>query len=240
VDIASVIALSKQNSLLNHSEVLANNISNAETTGFKESRMIEREFKVGYNLSKYHDYVNDISTFKTLQNGDLRRTENPLDISIIGEGFFMVSTKNGYKYTRAGNFTLNQNSELVTMEGYNVLNNSQTPIVFPQDVSEIIIEEDGTIKADGVILDTIIVATFDINALVQEGAQFFKDKNNALPNIADPGIFKVAQGYLEGSNVNKIKQLTTLIEVQRDTSNVTNLLNTYDDLTRSVISKINN
>lgn len=238
-DVHSFIALSKQKSLLNHADIISNNIANAETTGFKEYKMIEQQKLVFFSNKKGNTYNNDISVVKNMQDGGFVRTDNSLNMAIAGDAFFIVQTPNGIRYTKNGNFTLSNEGMLVTVNGYSVLNNANAPIIFPANTNEIIFTRNGEIIVNEAEFAEIGIAKFDNSQLLApEGQSLLKYTGDNAHRNANDNEFQLLQGFLESSNTNKIQQLTNLMEVQRDVGQVTSLLNTYDELSRSVIAKM--
>jgi flagellar basal-body rod protein FlgF len=238
-NIETYIILSKQDSLLDTAEVISNNIANSETPGFKESQVIEKQYYIKSGSKQSNLYVNDIASVKNMSDGNLTLTSNALDLAILGKGFFTIATPNGTRYTRAGNFILNSNSNIVTVDGFHVLGIGQNPISIPPETTEIAFTKSGEVKADGQVIDQLGITNFNnVHMLDQVGQSLWIAKNGANPQPATPEEYNVLQGYIESSNVNKIHQLTRLVEVQRDASSVGNLINNYDELGHKVIDKL--
>ena len=238
-DTAVYLVLSKQMGLLTNTEVIANNVANADTTGFKEQILIEKQYKVSHGSAKDTIYVKDIATFKKMENGDLVTTSNPLDLAIQGEGLFIIDTANGNRYSRAGNFVLNLRRQLVTVNGDPVLNSGGGQITFPEDSSDIQIRQDGTIYVGSTEVTKIGIAQFENYALMEnEGKNLLKHRNNESPDKPDTKKYRIVQGFLENSNVNRVKQLTLLMETQRDVSLVTSFISSYNELDNQTITKL--
>ena len=133
---ASLIGLSRQTALRRQLDVIANNLANVNTPGFKAERMMFEEYLMpvaNMEMARQRDgnmsYVQDLATIRDYAAGTLVQTENPLDVAIQGDGWFVVDTENGERYTRNGGFMLNAGGELVTSEGHPVMGEAG-PIVF--------------------------------------------------------------------------------------------------------------
>ncbi len=205
-------------------DIYTNNLANASTNGFKRD-----ELSVGSSfameLMRVNDHknsppsmvgplnVNDFDyRFQTnFSKGVITDTGNPLDLFIEGDGFFTIEGKNAELYTRNGNFTLNSKGELVTGEGYRVLG-EKGPVTLPPG-KEIIIDEKGNIQSGGKIIDRLLVKQFPApEKLVKLGESFYFAGLNNNPETSDAVI---KQGYLEGSNVNTVKEMINLLEAQK-------------------------
>ena len=165
------VLLSRQGVLKRQMETIATNLANANTAGFKAEVMIFKEFEertgeAGGKLSMVHDvtYLRDIS------QGEIRGTDNPLDLAISGEGFFVVEAPQGERYTRHGAFQLDNLGQLITLTGDPVLGAGGAPIVVPPGTERITITRDGTVSADGQEIGAVQVVTFEAPAaLFKEG-----------------------------------------------------------------------
>ena len=111
--------------LMDKQDQIANNLSNLNTTGFKQSGLLEKSYQKYLADDKLQPFVNreikPDQVYIDYSQGSLRKTDNPLDLSIKGDGFFTISTPNGIRYTRNGNFSLNSNGFLVTSDGSKVM-----------------------------------------------------------------------------------------------------------------------
>ncbi|KPP89279.1 MAG: flagellar basal-body rod protein FlgF [Rhodobacteraceae bacterium HLUCCA08] len=206
-------ALTRQSGLMNEMRVVANNIANASTSGFRAEGLIFSEHVAALDrddpsLSMAAARVRDTSEIQ----GSLKQTGGPFDLAIEGEGFFLVLTPQGERLTRAGSFTPNENGDLVTMEGYPVLDAGGAPVFVPQGAGAVGIAADGTISAGGVPVGQIglVVPENPLGMMREDGVRFRADDGYVPAETA-----RVAQGFLEQSNVNPILELARMIEVQR-------------------------
>ncbi len=203
-------------------EVLANNLANINTTGFKADRvfvrMLEQSAKgavdgrgdmTGVTTGKYIDTT----------AGSLQQTDNPLDLAVDGEGYFLVQTSRGTRLTRNGNFTMSKEGTLTTAEGYTLLG-TNGPIQIPQkdrlDVRELTISQSGEVVMNKEPLGQLrIVVPEHPDALQKDHESlFFVDQNERVLDIA-PDRINVRQGFVEESNVEGIQEMIAMIELSR-------------------------
>jgi flagellar basal-body rod protein FlgF len=228
--------LSKQVGLRQQVDVIAHNVANLSTTGFKREDLtfathVERLDLPGSSLAlaKVH------STRTDFRPGALERTGNPFDFAIDGFGFFAVETAAGVRYTRDGRFSANQLGELTTATGHRILDDGGAPIVIPAEASDLTVSGDGTISApDGAPLGALGIWELPDGFLRREADGLFASEVEPEPAL-DP---KVAQGFLEGSNVNPVREITDLIEAQRAYERGRAMLDTEDERIRRMIEKL--
>ena len=165
--------------------------------------------------------------FIDFSQGVLSKTGNVLDVAIEGEGFFSVQQKSGITYTRNGSFSINSNKELVTSTGAIILGESG-PITITGNSVEI--DGEGTVRADGSAVGKLKIVNFKApNKLTHAGNGQYMDEGNAGLNVTDK--YRVVSGYLEASNVNPIKEMIQMIDIQRyDFETFQKLIQTSSDL----------
>ena len=233
-------------------DTTANNIANVNTTGFKSSRAEFQELltqqirpagqgqgPVGVDVGLG---VKTAATTKSFSQGALEATENPLDVAIEGAGFFQVQNPQGeLLYTRAGNFKVNQDGELVTSEGMRLVPN----VVVPQDATSISIERNGTISVmlpgdtQPVEVGQLELATFTNPAGMKGLGRnlFAPTQASGDAMIARPGergTGELSQGFLEGSNVQIVTEMIDMIVSQRAYEINSKVIRTADEMLRSV------
>ena len=211
MDSTGYITLTRQSGLMREMQVVANNIANAATTGFRAEGVIFSEYiqpvERGKSLSMGQGNVRNTS----FDQGGLSQTGGSFDLAIEGDGFFLIETPAGERLTRAGAFTPNAEGELVTYDGYRVLDAGGAPLFVPPGAN-IAVSGDGTLSADGNPLGQIgLVQPTDAKDLVREDGVMFRTETGFEP----AQNARVLQGFLEQSNVNPIGQLARMIEVQR-------------------------
>lgn len=212
MDSTGYITLSRQTGLMREMQVVAHNIANAATTGFRQEGVVFSEYvsamQGGTSLSMGHGNVRKTSHAQ----GALTPTGGTFDFAIEGDGFFLIGTPDGERLSRAGGFSTSAAGDLVTADGHAVLDPGGAPVFVPQGAETIAVSPDGTLSADGVPLGQLaLVQPVDQLDLVRETGVLFR---------ADAGFepaenAKVMQGFVEASNVNAIEQLARMIEVQR-------------------------
>lgn len=212
MDSASYVTLSRQAGLLREIDIVANNIANSATNGFRQEGMIFSEYVKaspdGRSLSMGNGNVRQTS----FMQGSLTPTGGTFDFAIEGEGFFLVETPGGERLTRAGSFTPNQAGDLVTADGFRVLDAGGAPVFIPPDAGNIAVAADGTLSADGRLLGQIgMVRPVDpINMTREDGVMFAADAGFEPDENS-----RMVQGFVEGSNVNAVSALSRMIEIQR-------------------------
>jgi flagellar basal-body rod protein FlgF len=196
-------------------EVLAHNLANANTDGFKAERVFARLIEDAVTVA-------DTRTDRTA--GTLRQTHAPLDLALDGDGFFVVETPNGERLTRGGSFRLNENGQVADANG-NLLLGMGGPLTIPPGTLEI--DGVGVLRVDGVEVGQLRVETVPADAdLVHEGGTLFLPDENRQP--VGPESRQVRQGYLEDSNVNTIGSMVDMIAVQRAYTAVQKAITTLD------------
>lgn len=244
-----LVGLSRQVTLERQMDVVANNVANINTNGFKADRSLFEEFLT----SRAHEdnfagrdrrvsFVQDRGTFKDFAQGASELTKNPLDVAIDGAGFLVVQTPGGERYTRDGGLKINNQGQLVNSSGFPVLGGSG-PIVFQPTDKEITIAADGNVtvleginRVDSVRGKLRLVSFADAQKLVKEGSNLY---------AAGPGIgpqadaaSKVRQGFVEKSNVNSVLEMSRMIEVTRAYTSISAMLQQQGDMRKSAIEKL--
>ncbi|MGR3806000.1 flagellar hook-basal body complex protein [Marinibacterium profundimaris] len=231
MDASSYATLSRQSGLIKEMQVVANNIANASTTGYRAGGLVFSEYIKGDGdgaISMGHAGAR----MTDLAQGPLTRTEGTFDLAIEGDGFFLVQTPDGPRLTRAGAFTPNGEGLLSTAEGHQVLDAGEAPIFVPAEADGIHIASDGTISAGGQPLGQIgVFLPNDPQAMSRARGVLF-DAPGGYEGAPDA---RVMQGVLEGSNVNAIEQITRMIEVQRAYEMGQSFLETEDERIRAAV-----
>lgn len=230
MDVGIYVALSRELGILRDMEVTANNLANMTTTGFSSEDVLFKDYMVSNNTPEGQvAYANDIATYRNTAQGTMQSTGNPLDAAIEGQGYFVVQTPLGMRYTRNGNFKVSAGGVLVTSEGYPVMDESNQVITFDDADRVIRFGDDGTINVDGADRAKMKIAKFDNEQLLQKvGNTLYK--SDVQPRPAEN--YTVVGGMLENSNVNSIKTLTHMMYVSRSISETTNYISTVDTLSR--------
>jgi flagellar basal-body rod protein FlgF len=248
---ALLVGLSRQTVLQRQLDVLANNIANVNTNGFKADESLFEEF---LNSGAHEDnfkavdrrvsYVQDRGTFHNLSQGAAQTTSNPLDVAIDGAGFLTVQTPGGERYTRDGNLQINNVGQLVTNDGNQVVGTAG-PIVFQPTDHDISISPDGTITvlegsshADSIRGKLRIASFADAQKLLKQGNNLFAAGDNNGPQQDIKSTLR--QGFVEKSNVNIVSEMANMIQVTRAYTEISNILNQQSDLHKNAIEQLSN
>lgn len=233
MDNATYTTLTRQSGLMAEMQVVANNIANANTTGYRSEGITFAEYisATGPKTDSLSMATAEVRDTLSAQ-GALGLTGGTFDLAIEGEGFFLIETPQGQRLTRAGNFTPNENGDLVTMDGHAVLDAGGAPVFVPTGAGPIGIAPDGTISAGGQPVGQIgLVMPDDPLALTREGGTMFNPGGGVIP--AENG--RMMQGFLESSNVNPILQISRMIEVQRAYELGQSFMDKEDERIRNVL-----
>jgi flagellar basal-body rod protein FlgF len=233
VDNAIYTNLTRQTGLLREMQVVANNIANIATTGFRQDNLIfsehVKQIEGGSSLSMATASVRNTSYLQ----GALTQTGGPLDLAIEGDGFFLIETPQGQRLTRSGHFSSSQQGELVTSDGNRVLDTGGAPVFLPPDAIDIAVSADGTLSAAGIPLAQIgLMQPVDPENMQRETGVLFRADAGFEP--ANEG--RIVQGFLESSNVNPINQIARMIEVQRAYEMGQSLLEREDERIRAALN----
>ncbi|ABI78233.1 flagellar basal-body rod protein FlgF [Hyphomonas neptunium ATCC 15444] len=204
--------LARQQGLMQEMQVVANNLANSSTTGYKSDRAIFTEFLVSTGDSPDQSLsMGGLGGHAfQLEQGGLNFTGGRFDLAIQGEGFFMVETPQGERLTRAGHFQLSGAGQLVDMQGNPVLSAGGNPITIPDDATDVSFGEDGTISGNGQIIDQVGIMLAD-GQLTRDSNTYFAAEGGVAPTQDA----KLVQGALEQSNVSPVLEVSRMIEVQR-------------------------
>src|SRR6202035_5254602 len=237
MDNALLVGLSRQVVLSRELEVVANNIANINTTGFKSDSSIFEKFLMpeassGVFPAGSRDvaYVQDRAPWHNLSPGPMLRTGGPLDVAIDGDAFLVVQTAGGQRYTRNGGLQISPTGALVTNAGDPVVGTSG-PIQFQNTDHDISIGEDGTITVrEGASATSdstrgqLQLAHFDnAGALQKQGSTLFSAPPGVTPQPASANT-RVVQGSIEQSNVSAVSEMARMVEITRAYEDIASIL----------------
>lgn len=223
----SYVALSRQRALASELTSIANNVANADTTGFRRDAFI------------FSEYVNALAGEPSLSQtrigarmidpaqGGMTATGGPFDLAIEGAGYFTVDSPSGPRLTRAGSFVLNEAGVMTTPDGHPLAGEGGAPIAVPADAGRIVISADGVVTANDENIGRIELVDADPTTLVRDGGNLFRATVETTPVERSA----IRQGQLENSNVNVVLEVSRMIEVQRAFEMVQQMLN--DDAERA-------
>lgn len=230
-----LIAISRQAALQRDMDVVANNIANINTPGYKAERMMFSEYLVRPQKNVPLSFVQDKGMMRDLREGPLTKTGNPLDLALMGDGYFMVETENGQRFTRSGRFQLDADGRIINQLGQPVLSAAGQPVVIPPGSDNITIAPDGSVSAGTDIVGTIGIVAFDNPRMMK------REANNlyAMDEAPKPAPrTRLMQGMLEESNVNAVQEMTNMIEVNRTYAANQRVLQDEHDRIRRAIGQI--
>jgi len=238
---ALLVGLSRQITLQRNLEVIANNVANMNTTGFKARTVNFEEFisptaraDTLPSTNRRVSYVADQGTDLDLSNGAVEQTGNPLDIALRENVLLGVETQSGFRYTRNGSLSLNETGTLVTSDGERVLVGGG-PIQLNPGKTGVHFSPDGTIETDdGPIGRLELYEVTDPSQLTNLGANTYGSRTQ-LPEANSP---RIVPGALERSNVQPIIEMSRLIEVNRAYSSLASMQQRLDETRRSAVERL--
>lgn len=212
MDNPGYIGLTRLSGLADELRAVANNIANMSTTGYRGEGLVFAEVLSrmetdggALSMAQPRAHVTDPSP------GGFTPTGGALDLAIEGDGYFQVETPAGPRLTRAGAFSRSDEGLMVTPQGWPVLDEGGAPIALPPDLADIAVAADGTISADGQPVARVGLVAADPMAMLREDGVVFRVDGEIEP--AEDA--RIAQGFLEDSNVDPMAEMARLIEVQR-------------------------
>ncbi|MGF7177528.1 flagellar basal-body rod protein FlgF [Azospirillum doebereinerae] len=233
------IGLSRQMALRRQLDVVANNIANMNTAGFRGERtLFETAMEAGGRKPTDRiAFTIDRSTYTDLRSGSFSATGNPYDVALDGDGFLAVQTPDGVRYTRDGRMRRDADGQLVTANGHPVLDDGRRPITINSDTSTVSIAADGLVSADGNVVARLGLSRFDNpQALTQTGDLLFEAGNGVEPRPAPDT--RLVQGKIEQSNVQGIAEIGRMMDLTRDYQAVTRMVDDGQDLLRTAINRL--
>jgi flagellar basal-body rod protein FlgF len=241
MDNALYVGLSRQMVLRREMDIVANNIANADTAGFKvESLMTKADPKApAFTLGgpKPVKFVTSDGVARDFGQGSLRRTDAPLDVGIEGQGFFRVTTPAGERFTRDGRFRTDATGRLTTENGSPVMDDGGGEIAIDPEKGPVTIAQDGTVSQGAERIGKVGVFILDnLSSLEKTGDNLYQNTSNQQPRAATEA--KVRQGMLEGSNVQPILEITRMIEVSRAYESMAKMMDANAELSRRSVERM--
>ena len=227
--------------------IIANNLANVDTVGFKKDLAV---FQARYaqavedgqtpadttGIDNQGGGVSVVQTVSDFSQGPMKPTGIPTDMAIRGEGFFIIE-KDGKNYlTRAGNFRLTEQGQMVTQQGYAVLNDAMSPVVISSAAGPWEVSESGAIRQAGTMQNLAMVMPQSYGDLVKEGENLFRPLAETQPLPAAKR--SVASEYLEGSSVQPTTEMVDMITASRLFEANTKMVQTQDQMLGSLIGRL--
>ncbi len=235
------IALSRLSAQQRAMDVVAGNLANSSTPGYRAERTVFADWLVrepagaepvgGRTIA----FTQTRATYRDRAEGAISNTGNPLDLAMSGEGWFTVQTANGTRLTRAGRFTLQKDGGITDEAGNPLLDVNAQPMRLSPADTDLTVKADGTLRSqNGVIGQIAVVRPNDPNRITAEGGRLFRADVPTTP-VARP---KIIQGAVEDSNVQPIAEITRMISTERDFQFVTQMVEAEGQRRQSAIDKI--
>ncbi len=214
---------------------LTNNLANADTAGYKKEKVTFWEMvyasshgpRVGKAL---HPLVNH-------DQGPAKVTGNPLDLAINGDGFFRIQTPEGIRYTRDGNFHLNDQGQMTTTNGDLLMGQGGTITIAGDEVD---ISKEGRIFVDGQQVDQVAIVTFESFESLEKIGQNLFQANGEDGQEIEAEDYEIKQGFVEASNVNTMSEMTEMIDLLRNYEAQQKVIQTIDDMDDQAIRRVGN
>jgi flagellar basal-body rod protein FlgF len=241
MDNALYVGLSRQMVLRRQLDIVANNIANADTAGFKVESLMQKTqpAEPAYTLQgpRPVKFVGEDGVLRDFGQGALRRTDAPLDLAIEGKGFFQVNSPSGPRYTRDGSFRLNENGTLVTQGGLPVMDDGGGQIDLDPTQGQVTISQDGTVSQGATRVGKLGVVNFQtLSTLEKTGDNLYRNTSNQQPQPVE--FSKVRQGMLEGSNVQPVLEISRMIEISRAYEQMAKIMDANSDLSKSAVERM--
>ncbi|MBC7421631.1 MAG: flagellar basal-body rod protein FlgF [Bdellovibrio sp.] len=249
-------------------DTIANNIANVNTTGFKRDQQTFSEYmtamekepqviqvpRVPASIESFYDinggdkgYVDAAGTFTNFEQGSLKPTGGKLDVAIDGKGFFEVATPSGVQLTRAGNFSIDGNGQLVTKDGHPVLMEGSNEQSADQRTVRFSGQSQAYISDGGEVFDgernlgkISLVQVNNPDALQKVGSNNYAFKSNMAPDVVATKTPNLKQGFIETSNVNIVNEMTEMIMAQRVFEGTQKAIQAYDAMSDKLINVVGN
>jgi len=241
MDNALYVGLSRQMVLRREMDIIANNIANLDTNGFKVESLMQKT-DPGYPAvtmggPKPVKFVAADGVARDFGQGVLVKTDAPLDMAIEGQGFFQVQGPDGPRFTRDGRFTTDPSGKLVTQGGLAVADESGGEIIIDGEKGPVSIGPDGSMSQGNERIGKIGAFKFaNAGVLEKAGDNLYKNTSNLSAEKAEDA--KVRQGFLESSNVKPVLEITRMVEVSRAYEQTSKMIDSAADLSRRAVDRL--
>jgi flagellar basal-body rod protein FlgG len=235
------IASQGMSPLLDKQDQIANNLANLQTTGFKQSGLFMKTFQKYLANDQRQPFVNSEThpdqVYVDYSEGNMIKSSSPLDVFIKGSGFLTAMTPDGVRYTRNGNLSLSPEGFLTTSDGSKVMGKNGFIQINNQSGGAVNINDYGEVVQDADIKGVLRISDFKKPyKLLREGNSYFKPQPDVSP-IESQG-FAIKQGYLEGSNVNTIKNMVDMISTYRNFEADQKAVSSQDETLQKAVEEV--
>ena len=245
-----LVGLSRQIALRDQLDVVANNIANIDTTGYKSDNAMFTQYLMPNarddnftGSDRRIAFVQDRASWIDFSQGPIEHTGDPLDIAIKGNAFLAVQTPNGVRYTRNGALSTNASGQLVTSDGYPVLGDNG-PITFQSSDHDVIISpsgiitvREGTNAGDSPRGQLQLVGFPQMQRLQKDGGSTFAAPPGVNPGPPPQGA-AVVQGAIEKSNVNAVAEISEMIQLTQNYTDIANVLQQQSDQRQNALTQL--
>ena len=241
MDNALYVGLSRQIVLRRELDLIANNIANLDTTGFKVESMMHKTDPGAPAMTlggpRPVKFVSADGVARDFGQGPLRKTGGPFDMAIEGQGFFQVQGPDGARFTRDGRFMTDGTGRLVTQAGLAVLDEGGGEIIVDAEKGPVSISADGVLSQGDERIGRVGMYTFEnLAALEKAGDNLYRNTSNLQPQPAAQA--RLRQGMLEGANVQPILEITRMIEVSRAYESTAKMMDSEAELSRRAVERM--
>lgn len=235
METTTYIALSRQLVLRRRMDLIANNIANMSASGFRAEKLLAEQVPVDAGTRQKINFVQDVAVVRDLTPGGMIPTNNPLDVAIEGDGYFVVGTDEGDRYTRSGQFRLNDLGEITTASGDSVLDDGGAPLAIPAESGPITIAPDGTVSTPDTVIGRLSLVTFeDRQDLQKAGESLYRTDQAPTPATES----RLIQGLLEGSNVRAVVEMTEMMSTVRAYQGTQKIIDTHHEMERRMVERM--
>ena len=232
-----LVGLTAQMTLRRNMEIISNNLANVSTSGYKREAPAFEELLVQVETDQTSlsevSFVRDWGVVRDMTAGPLLQTGSPLDIAVEGQGFLVVRTPEGERFTRDGHLKLDASGKITTSDGFPVLSDGGE-ITIPPGATAIKIGGDGTVSTEQGQVGKFRVVSLPPASLRKEGGNLYTSTEQAAPALNT----RLVQGAIERSNVEPVVEMTKMIEILRAYQHSTETLNATDDLIRRAVQRL--
>lgn len=229
------VALSRQVTIRRMMEVMAHNVANATTPGFKGESMMFAEYVKKTPRAEPLSFVQDRAMMRDMREGGLQRTDNPLDLAIAGNGWFTVENAQGRFYTRNGHFKIDPQGQIATSQGDVVLGDNGAPIRLQPEDTEITILGDGSVTVRGEARGRLLISAFDNDQTLRKASgSLYRSENEGRPATGAA----VIQGAVEHSNIEAVVEMTRMMEAMRTYQHAQKMVDVEHERQRRAIDRL--
>lgn len=234
---ALYVALSAQVALNNRLETVSRNIANMNTAGYRADEVKFKELLSAAGSDKV-SYASGGEVFISRQAGSLNKTDNPLDIAVEGDGFLAIQTPQGIAYTRDGRMQMGTDGVLRTLNGYEVLDAGGFPVMLDPEAGPPHISQNGEVSQGEDVSGTIGLFQIDADAKLTRS-----DNSAVIPDkparpVDDFTVNGIRQGYVEGANINPIREMTKMIMITRAFEGATSMIDASNEAQKTAIREL--